>query len=692
MASNSSKRRRIKPNKKIFKRMQRKLWFVFGVVCILFVVLIGRVMYIQYTSGDKYEKIVLSQQHYDSTIIPFQRGDIVDARGTVLATSVDVYNVILDCKVLHAKDEKIEGALSATVGLVDDCFEEIDKEKILDQLEAHPKSQYFVLAKKVPYEEMSDFQEKMESEVYSGKIYGIWFEKEYVRQYPYDTLAASTIGYASSGNVGVIGLENKYSSVLNGINGRTYGYLNSDSNLEQTTVDATNGNNIVLSLDVNIQTIAENAIKEWNDTTMAQWNAEHPDEPEAQGSLHTAALVMNPNTGEILALAQYPSFDLNNPRDLSSYYSEEQLAEMSEDDKMDKLNRIWQNFAITYTYEPGSTFKPFTVAMGLETGVLNGNETYFCDGGEMITGYPKIVKCVAYRKGGHGTQTIAEVLSNSCNDALMQMVKSIGADTFADYQSIFGFGQKTGIDLAGEASTAGLIYSKEDLHSAINLATNSFGQNFNTTMVQLGSAFCSLINGGNLYQPHLVTKITDSNGNTVKEIEPTILKKTCSSEVSDILREYLHFVVSDGTGKTAGVDGYTIGGKTGTAEKLPRGNHKYLVSFIGFAPVEDPQLVVYVIVDEPGVGAVGDNQAHSSFAQQIVHNIFEQALPYMGVESSLTEEEEQAAADALTEAAQQQNEPEVIDEGSTEDTPEGEASTADPSETPDDGDEGEANQ
>ena len=672
-----NKRRRLKPNNKILKRMQRKLWLVFGVVCILFVVLIGRVMYIQYSSGDKYEKIVLSQQDYDSTIIPFQRGNIVDARGTVLATSVDVYNVVLDCKVLNGNEEKFPGSVSATIDLVTECFEEIDAETIKTQLKDNASSQYYILAKKVSYEEMTEFQEKKVEEGYKGKIFGIWFEKEYIRQYPYGSLAAATIGYASSGNVGVIGLENKYSSVLNGVNGRTYGYLNSDSNLEQTTIDATNGNNIVLSLDVNIQTIVEKAIKDWNDKTMTAWNEEHPDEPEAFGSLHTAVLVMNPNNGEIYAMAQYPTFDLNNPRDLSAFYTEEQLAEMSTDDKMDELNKIWQNFCITYTYEPGSTFKPFTVAMGLETGVMTGDETYFCDGGEMISGYPKLVKCVAYKKGGHGTQTIAEALSNSCNDALMQMVRVIGPETFAKYQSIFGFGQKTGIDLTGEASTAALIYSEEDLNSSINLATNSFGQNFNTTMIQLGSAFCSLINGGYLYEPHLVTKITDSNGNTVEEIEPTVLKRTISDETGDMLKNYLEFVVSDGTGKTAGVDGYRIGGKTGTAEKLPRGNHKYLVSFIGFAPVENPQVVVYVIVDEPGVGAIGDNQAHSSFAQEICHNIFEQILPYLGVESSLTEEEEAEAAAALTEAAQAQ-----ADEGGTEDTPEGTESTADPTETP----------
>ncbi|MBQ7469146.1 MAG: penicillin-binding protein 2 [Pseudobutyrivibrio sp.] len=671
MADNN-KRRRIKPNNKILKRMQRKLWLVFGVVCILFVILIGRVMFIQYTSGDKYEKIILAQQHYDSTIIPFQRGDIIDARGTVLATSVDVYNVILDSKVLNAKESKKPGTIASTVKLVTECFEEIDEDKIKKQLSDNPGSQYFILAKKVSYEEMAKFEEIKEDEAHKGSIFGIWFEKEYIRQYPYGTLAASTIGYASSGNVGVIGLENKYSNVLNGVNGRTYGYLNSDSNLEQTTVDATNGSNIVLSLDVNIQTIAEKAVADWNQKTMEEWNAEHPDEPEAFGSLHTAVLVMNPNNGEVLAMAQYPSFDLNNPRDLSTYYSEEDISAMTEDEKMDRLNQIWQNFCITYTYEPGSTFKPFTVAMGLETGALNGDETYFCDGGEQIADY--FVHCV--NRNGHGQQTIADALSNSCNDAMMQMSYDIGATTFAEYQSIFGFGQKTGIDLTGEASTAGLIYSQADLAKTLNLATNSFGQNFNTTMIQLGTGFCSLVNGGYLYEPHLVTKITDSSGNTIQDIEPTVLKRTISDETGELLKGYLEYVVAEGTGKATRVDGYRIGGKTGTAEKLPRGNHKYLVSFIGFAPVDNPQVVVYVIIDEPGVGAIGNNQAHSSFAQEICHEIFKQILPYMGVESSLSEEEEAEAAASLTEQAQ------APVEEATDDTPETEAPTANPEAVP----------
>ncbi len=621
-------------------------------------------MYIQYSSGDTYEKVVLSQQNYNSTTIPFQRGNIVDARGTVLATSVDVYNVILDCKVLNANEESI----ATTISAVGECFSEIDTDDIKTQLSDHPKAQYYVLAKKVPYEEMASFLELKQSDSYKGKVYGIWFEKEYIRQYPYNTLAAATLGYASSGNVGVIGLENKYSNELNGINGRTYGYLNSDSNLEQTTIDATAGNNLVLSLDVNIQTVVEDAIAQWNASTLEQWNEDHPDDPKTQGSKNTAAIVMNPNTGEILAMAQYPSFDLNNPRDLSTYYTEEEIAAMSEEDKMNKLNSIWQNFPITHTYEPGSTFKPFTVATGLETGTLSGDETYTCNGFLSVGGYD--IHCV--NKNGHGVETIQDALSNSCNVALMEMSFAIGAENFANYQELFGFGQKTGIDLPGEASTAGLIYSEPDLEHDVNLATNSFGQNFNTTMVQLGSAFCSLINGGNLYEPHLVKKITDSNGNTVKEIEPNVLKKTVSPEVGDMMREYLYNIVDSGTGKTAGVEGYKIGGKTGTAEKIPRDHTNYLVSFIGFAPVDDPQVVVYVIVDEPQV----DHQPHSSFAQEICHNIFEQTLPYLGVAPELSEDDEAAAAAARTEAAT------TTEEEATTDVPETEDSTADPTEAP----------
>ncbi len=612
-----------KQYKRILKRMQIKLSLVFTVICVLFVVLILRLMYIEYSSGDRYEKIVLAQMQYDSTTIPYQRGDIVDSKGTVLATSVDVYNVILDCKVLNANEELID----ATINAVTLCFPEISADTIRTALVEKPDSEYVILAKKVSYEEQAAYTNLTEGEDSSYETAGIWFEKQYQRQYPYSALAASLIGFASSNNYGLIGLENQYNDTLNGVNGRSYGYVNSDSDLEKTVIEPTNGDTLVTTIDVNIQTIVEEAIY--------KWNAEFTGEDGTRGSLNTAALVMNPNNGEILAMATYPSFDLNNPRDLSAYFTEEQLEGLDDDQQMDLLNELWQNYCVTHTYEPGSTFKPFTVATGLETGTLSGDETYVCDGGENISGYT--IHCVS--RSGHGIETVADSLADSCNDALMQMSYSIGAKHFASFQSLFGFGQKTGIDLPGEANTSTLIYDEEALESTVNIATNSFGQNFNTTMIQLATAFSSLINGGKMYVPHVVSEIKDSSGNVVEEISPVVLKETVSQDVSDQMRTYLLNVVANGTGATASVEGYNIGGKTGTAQKTHPSNGTYLVSFIGFAPYDNPQVVVYVIVDEPNTA----DQAHSSYAQSIVHSIMEQLLPYMNIKTA--EEEEDAISD-----------------------------------------------
>ena len=614
---------------RILKRMQRKLLISFLIICALFVGLIGRLMFIEYSSGERYEKIVLSQQEYDSTTIPFQRGDVVVSKGTVLATSVDVYNVILDCKVLNANDATV---IASTVEAVAECFPEIGREAVEEELEDNPDSQYSVLAKKVSYEEMSKFtdlqEERREDDDPDNNITGVWFEKEYKRVYPYGSMAAATLGFTTSGNVGVVGLENQYNSVLNGVNGRSYGYLNNDSDLERTVIEAQNGNTLVTTLDANIQSIVEQEILNFNQ----QYTNEN-----GLGSKNTAVLVMDPDTGGILAMAQYPGFDLNNPWDLSAYYTLEELTAMSEQDQLNILNQLWKNYAVTNTYEPGSTAKPFTVAGGLESGALKGDETFVCDGGEQIAGYN--VRCV--NRNGHGLETIQDALVNSCNDALMQMSYRIGPVTFSQFQSLFGFGQRTWIDLPGETSTASLIYDEKALESTINLATNSFGQNFNVTMVQMASAFCSLVNGGKLYQPHLVERITDDAGNTVQEIEPVLRKQTISKEVSDQMKQYLRAVVTDGSASAAGVDGYDVGGKTGTAQKFDtetgqRAKGKYLVSFIGYAPQEHPEVLVYVIVDEPNV----EDQAHSSYALGIAHNILQQILPYMNI-SRITEENPQ---------------------------------------------------
>ena len=566
-----AKRRPKKPMLKFPKRMQKKMIVMFTVVAALMIGLIGRLMYIEYTSGEKYEKIVLAQQGYDSQTIPYQRGDIVDAKGTVLATSIAVYNVILDCSVLNDDEKYVEPTINALVS----CFPDLTSEQLYSYLKDSPDSRYIVLAKRLSYDTIQPFVNLQEERDEKGKlvnpyIKGVWFEKEYQRQYPYGKLASSVIGFTTSGNLGINGLENYYDDTLNGINGRQYGYLNSDSNFEKTIKPAVNGNTLVTTIDATIQSVVEKKIQEFNEAYTDGYR-----EGEG-GATRIGVLIMKPDNGDVLAMAQYPNYDLSNPWDLSEYYTQEEIDAMDDDARLEALNQLWQNICLTYTYEPGSTAKPFTVAAGLETGTLSTNDTFFCDGAEQLSGFT--VKCVAYRKGGHGMQTLEQTLMNSCNDALMQMSYRIGAENFTEYQQIFGFGQKTNIDLPGESRTDSLIYTL-DTTSQLSLATNAFGQNFNTTMIQLGTAFCSLVNGGKLYQPRVVSKITDQNGNTIQDISPTLLRETVSKTTSDTLKQYMYSTVTSGTGNTAKVDGYSMGGKTGTAQVGTSGLYTIYLAF-----------------------------------------------------------------------------------------------------------------
>lgn len=625
-----AKRRPKKPMLKFPKRMQKKMIVMFTVVAALMIGLIGRLMYIEYTSGEKYEKIVLAQQGYDSQTIPYQRGDIVDAKGTVLATSIAVYNVILDCSVLNDDEKYVEPTINALVS----CFPDLTSEQLYSYLKDSPDSRYIVLAKRLSYDTIQPFVNLQEERDEKGKlvnpyIKGVWFEKEYQRQYPYGKLASSVIGFTTSGNLGINGLENYYDDTLNGINGRQYGYLNSDSNFEKTIKPAVNGNTLVTTIDATIQSVVEKKIQEFNEAYTDGYR-----EGEG-GATRIGVLIMKPDNGDVLAMAQYPNYDLSNPWDLSEYYTQEEIDAMDDDARLEALNQLWQNICLTYTYEPGSTAKPFTVAAGLETGTLSTNDTFFCDGAEQLSGFT--VKCVAYRKGGHGMQTLEQTLMNSCNDALMQMSYAIQKENLLKYQKIFGFGQKTGIDLPGEARTDSLMYTLETMDDA-SLATNSFGQNFNVTMVQMASAFSSLINGGNYYKPHVVKKITDENGNLIEENKGELLKQTLSKDTCNMVKQYLYKTVSEGTGKTAKVPGYSMGGKTGTAQKYEtieedgvkktqRAQGKYLVSFIGYVPQENPQVVIYVVIDEPNVA----DQAHSSYAQNITREILKEILPYLNI-------------------------------------------------------------
>ena len=599
--------------KKFTKGMQKKLVLLFGAVILAFVGLVGYITIINAKDGEQYTKIVLDQQQYESRTIPYKRGDILDRNGTKLATSERVYNVILDAKVLLSKDEYLEPTLAA----LKDCFDikESDVRKVLDDT---PSSRYCVLKKAVDYNTEQKFEKIIADTEKNPNVKGIWMEEDYVRKYPYDTLASGMLGFASSGNVGNSGIEAYYNSVLNGTDGREYGYLDSDAGYEKTVKEAENGKTVVSTIDLQVQSIVEKHILAFNE--------EHKNlATEGEGSKHTAVMVMNPQNGEILAEASYPNYDLNNPRDLTKYYSKEEIKKMTDDEQSEALNSLWTNFCVSDDYEPGSTFKPFTVAAGLELGVLDGSETFNCTG-MMHVGDDDIY---CHVKTGHGQETLKQAVENSCNVALMQIAQKIKEEQFSRYQKLFGFGQYTDIDLPGETDTSGLLYQPEDMDPA-SLATNAFGQNFNVTMTQLAAAYCSLVNGGDYYKPHVVKRIEDENGNVVDSKDSVVLRKTVSKETSDILKEYMLGVVEEGTGTNAAVEGYDIGGKTGTAEKLPRGNEKYLISFIGYAPQDNPQVVVYVVIDEPNAVSQEDSSLVTTLASDIMKEIF----PYLGIKKN----------------------------------------------------------
>lgn len=599
--------------KKFSKNMQKKLVLLFVAIILAFVFLIGRITYINAANGEDYTRIVLDQQQYDSRTIPFKRGDIVDRNGTKMATSERVYNVILDVKVMTSDEDSIE----PTIQVLKDCFE-IDEEEVRDLIEESPSSRYNILKKRVDYETYKKFEAIDEDDENYPDVAGIWLEEDYVRTYPYNTLASDVIGFTVDGNVGSNGIEASYNNTLNGTDGREYGYLDETSTVERTVKEAVNGDTVVSTIDLQVQSIVEKHILEFNE--------QHKNEASAgEGSKNTAVIVMNPQNGEILAEASYPNYDLNQPRDLTKYYTQETIDAMSDEEQLETLNSLWNNFCVSDTYEPGSTFKPFTIAAGMETGILTGDETYYC-GGVLHVGDHDI-HCS--NRDGHGTQTLKQALENSCNVALMEIGEALGAEEFCRYQELFGFGEYTGIDLPGEGETSGLLYTPENMDAA-SLATNAFGQNFNVTMTQLAASFCSLINGGNYYEPHVVKQIQDENGNVTENIDPVLVKKTISEETSEVIKDYMLGVVQEGTGSSAAVEGYDIGGKTGTAEKLPRGNGKYLVSFIGYAPQENPEVVVYVVVDEPNVAA----QASSSYATELASGIMSEIFPYLGITKS----------------------------------------------------------
>ena len=626
-------------------KMQKKLLLLYLIILAAFIGLSARLILINRDNGEDYKKQVLSQQEYDSTTIPFKRGTITDANGTVLAASNKVYNVILDTKLLLQKEEYLEPTLTA----LKKCFG-IDTNAIRSYIAEHPTSSYYVMAKRVEYDKMNAFQEMRNDPETNGNIRGVWFEDEYKREYPNGSLACDVIGFTTNDNVGTYGLEEYYNDVLCGTNGREYGYLNDDSTLERTTIAAVDGYNIQTTIDANIQSIVEKYLKEYNEEYKDNYRP-------GNGAENIGCIIMEVDTGNILAMASYPNYDLNDTRNTDNligmplldekgkktgeYVTQEAIDAMDDETMYQHLNALWKNYCIVDAYEPGSVAKPFTVAAALESGSIKGNEHYYCEGKLHVGDYD--IKC--HQIYGDGDLSVQEGIERSCNVVLMDVAFAMGKDTFVDYQHLFGFGLKTNIDLAGEARTASMVYNHNTI-GITELATNSFGQGFNATMIQMITGFCSLINGGYYYEPHVVGKITTADGATIENVEPRVLKQTISNSTSETIKEFCNTVVTGehGTGKTARPAGYMIGGKTGTAETLPRKNGQYVVSFMGYAPADDPQIAIYVVVDRPNV-LYQDDAKH---ATRIVRKILTEVLPYMNI--FMTEElsdEERAELEAL---------------------------------------------
>ena len=597
-----------------YSHVPKKLAVLFFLILLAFAYLSIALFRISYNSEETYKKQVLSQLSYDSKTLPFRRGNILDANGIGLAVSEKVYNLVIDAKVIMTKESYFEPTMQALAK----AFPELDMKVIRQYVQDNKDtSSYYVPLKQLTVDQKLKFTAQQTDEENEERhlIKGVWFEEEYKRVYPNGTLACDVIGFTNADNNGLYGLEEYYNETLNGTTGREYGYLNADSNLERTTKAAVDGNTIVSTIDVNIQKIIEKYLLKFNE--------EHKDEArKGNGANNLGCIIMEVNTGKVLGMASYPNFDLNSPYDLSAYFTEEEIAQMKEDDVyLDTCNGIWRNFCISDTFEPGSTFKPFTVAMALENGIISSNDTYTCEGVYSVGGHE--IHCNNGR--GHGTVTVSQAISKSCNVAMMKIAAKVGAQIFSSEQSAYNFGLKTNIDLSGEARTVGLVFD-ESMGSS-DLATNSFGQNFNATMIQMISGFSALVNGGYYYEPHMISRIETTSGAIVENIEPKLLKQVISEETSDRIISYCNQTVTSGTGKSARPAGYAIGGKTGTAQTLPRGNGEYIVSFLGYAPADDPQIAIYVVVDRANV----EEQDNSRLAQKIARNILTEVLPYLNI-------------------------------------------------------------
>lgn len=562
------------------------VWALFGSLLLFLVGRLGKLM----LADSEYYSQKAKELHERERSIKGARGRILDAKGVVLADNKAVCTI----SVIHSQikePEKVIKILAEELGMTEeDVRKRVEKVSSIERIR-------------------TNVEKEVGDRIREQNLAGVKVDEDFRRYYPFGTLASKVLGFTGSDNQGIIGLEVFYDSVLAGKNGQILtltdarGVELSDTGESRKEPEA--GNDLVISIDRNIQAYAEQAAYR----VMEQKQADS-----------VAVILMNPKNGEILAMADVPEFDLNNPFSLETTESGE--------NQQDALNTMWRNSCLNDTYEPGSTFKIITAAAGLEEGVVSLTDTFSCPGYKIVE--DRRIRC--HKTTGHGAETFVQGAMNSCNPVFIEVGLRLGAEKMYEYFEQFGLLKKTGIDLPGEAGT--IMHKKENI-GQVELATVSFGQSFQITPIQLAATVSSIINGGIRVTPHLGVKVQKEDG-TLKEVyQYTEQERILSKETSEKMREILEQVVSGGSGKNAAIEGYLIGGKTATSETLPRSAHKYISSFIGFAPADDPQVVGLCVIRNPSGVYYG-----GTIAAPVIRDVFENVLPYLGIEAAEGESEE----------------------------------------------------
>ena len=572
---------------KTFQR--KKIVALMLMITIVMAALFGRLIYLMVFRSVYYEKIA-QDLHERERSIKAARGKIVDRNGIVLADNKSVCTI----SVIHSQIEEPERVI-----------EVLQKELELPEETIRKRVEKISSIERIK----TNVPKEIGDAILAYDLAGVKVDEDYRRYYPYDSLASKVIGFTGGDNQGIVGLEVRYDEWLAGTDGKILTMTNaSGGELEQEgerREEPQSGNQLTISLDYNLQSYCEQAAQ-----TVLQ-------EKAADG---VRIILMNPQNGEILAMVNEPEYNLNEPFTLNT-----DVSGISDKEKQDLLNQMWRNPSINDTYEPGSTFKIITTAAALEQHVLSVSDRFYCPGYKIVE--DRRIRC--HKTTGHGAEDFTQGIMNSCNPVFIELGLRLGVDNFYHYFEQFGLLSKTGIDLPGEAAT---IMHKKDNIGQVELATISFGQSFQITPIQLVTTAASLINGGRRVTPHFGVSVQNAQGETIHTFSYDTTEGTVSTETSETLRSLLEKVVSEGTGKKAAIEGYSIGGKTATSQTLPRSEHKYIASFLGFAPAEDPQVIGLVVIDHPqGVYYGG------TVAAPVMKEIFENVLPYLGIEKVQTE-------------------------------------------------------